>query len=112
MVNNAVANDSIMTLKAAYLLGHSIEGMVVTEHINESQAEDITWTIATIESSNLEFMGYRCAKEIEKYKAEYCRSTITFMLKSSDDANFKICTVRGVLSKGSMNFSCGSGWRW
>ena len=101
-----------MTLKAAFLLGHSIEGMVVNDHINESQAEDITWTIATIEASNLEFMGLRCSVEILKNKVEYCKSTIIFMLKKGDDANFNICTIRGVLSKGSMNFRCGSGWRW
>ena len=90
ITNNALAKDTNMTLKAAFLLGHSIEGMVVNNHIDEPQAELITWTIATIEASNLEFMGYRCAEEIKKYKAPYCKSTLTFMLKSRDDSNNKI----------------------
>ena len=112
LTSNVKANDGPMTIKSAFLLGHSIEGMVVNNHINETQAEDITWTIATVEASNFEFMGYRCVKEIKKHNAQFCKSAITFMLISSDDANHKICTLRGALSKGSLNFRCGSGWRW
>jgi hypothetical protein len=112
LTSNVQANDGPMTIKSAFLLGHSIEGMVVNNHINETQAENITWTIATVEASNLEFMGYRCVKEIKKNNAQFCKSAITFMLTNSDDANHKICTLRGALSKESLNFRCGSGWRW
>ena len=113
IANNVIANDSPMTLKAAYLLGHSIEGMVVNQYINENNATDITWTIATIEASNLEFMGYTCASEIRHYKQQFCKATILLLFQSSNgQSNSKICSLRGELSKESMNFRCGSGWRW
>ena len=36
LTNNVQANDGPMTIKSAFLLGHSIEGMVVNNHINET----------------------------------------------------------------------------
>ena len=108
----ASAQDTDKTLKAAYLLGNSIQGMIDNNLIGELQAAKITHTIASIAPSNLEFMGLKCVSEIQSENVPFCKKTLNFMLETGGTANESICKFRDILSSGDINFRCGSGWRW